>query len=243
MRSSARDLDDLVSPLVPDDVVVVEGPIAEESPAHWPEETALVEHASLKRRAEFNCGRLYAHRAIQKLGLDDCPVLAGEDRVPVWPSGLVGSISHSPGHCAAAVARASRICGIGIDVEQVDRFRSDHARQLMSFREIDANLRGLSHQRQLARTAVIFSAKESLYKCLYPLTQAPLEFHDVEVVLQGNSSIFEVALQIPAGRFEAGCRLVGRYGIKAGHVATAVIISNVMPQTTSETEVSASWSR
>jgi 4'-phosphopantetheinyl transferase EntD len=41
------------------------------------------------------------------------------DRTPVWPDGVVGSITHTGDFAAAAVAWAADIAGLGIDSEQV----------------------------------------------------------------------------------------------------------------------------
>jgi phosphopantetheine--protein transferase-like protein len=226
VRSVVRDLCDLVRPLLPDCVEVVEGPIADEQHILWPEEAALIAKAVPKRRAEFACGRLFAHRAIRKFNPDDGPLLPGTDRAPIWPPGLIGSISHSHRYCAAAVARKSHISAIGIDVEEMGRFRTDLTQRILSAREIEANLLESSNQERLARMALIFSAKESLYKCLNPLTRAQLGFHDVEVVLRDGSAELEIRLQARAGEFDAGYTFVGRYAVRGDLVATAVTLSS-----------------
>jgi 4'-phosphopantetheinyl transferase EntD len=43
------------------------------------------------------------------LGLPERPIPMGRDRAPVWPEGVVGSISHSDAFCLAAVARSDRV--------------------------------------------------------------------------------------------------------------------------------------
>ena len=42
-----------------------------------------------------------------------------EDRAPVWPDGVVGSITHAGNFAAAAVAWAADIAALGIDLEQI----------------------------------------------------------------------------------------------------------------------------
>ena len=45
-----------------------------------------------------------------------------EDRAPIWPDRVVGSITHTGDFAAAAVAWAADIAGLGIDSEQaIDR--------------------------------------------------------------------------------------------------------------------------
>jgi 4'-phosphopantetheinyl transferase EntD len=80
--------------LVPADVAVIEtcGQDGEPSPL-YPEEAVHVERAVEKRRRDFALGRACARRALAVL--DDRPptaILVGEERAPVWPEGIVGSI-------------------------------------------------------------------------------------------------------------------------------------------------------
>jgi 4'-phosphopantetheinyl transferase EntD len=85
-----------------------------------PEERALVATAVKKRRHEFAAGRNCARRALAKLGWPDFPVLSGPNREPLWPPGVLGSITHCHGYCAAVAAPLAElkgILGIGIDAE------------------------------------------------------------------------------------------------------------------------------
>ena len=62
-----------------------------------------------KRKREFAAGRLCARRLLAEFGITDFPVRVADDRQPLWPESLVGSITHTTGiaggHVAAAVAR------------------------------------------------------------------------------------------------------------------------------------------
>ena len=42
----------------------------------------------------------------------------GPNRAPLWPRGIVGSISHCEGYCAVVAARQDRFAGLGLDVER-----------------------------------------------------------------------------------------------------------------------------
>ena len=108
---------EVIANLLPPYVAVAEGVIADGQADLWPEEAAYVANAVEKRRREFACGRHFARRCFRALGRPDGPLPANPDRSPRWPDGLVGSITHTDTYCAAAVARADDIAGIGIDVE------------------------------------------------------------------------------------------------------------------------------
>ena len=67
--------------------------------------------------------------------------------------------------------------------------------------------------------ALLFSAKESVYKCLYPTAGHFLEFHDVELAF-GDGTF---TLLRAAGYAQP---VHGRFAISADHVATVAIISD-----------------
>ena len=88
-----------------------------------PEEQAIAESfGSQKRRAEFTLGRIYAHGALSRFGLESEPILRKlETREPAWPDSVWGSITHSAGFAAVAVGLKKEIKGVGIDLESFSR--------------------------------------------------------------------------------------------------------------------------
>jgi len=92
--------------------------LGQELPLH-PEEERIVAGAALKRRRDFTLGRACAHAALAELDLDKGPIARAGNGAPVWPAGLVGSITHTPGYAAALVARAADFAGLGVDAELV----------------------------------------------------------------------------------------------------------------------------
>lgn len=142
----------------------------------FPEERAGISRAVPKRQAEFAGGRLAARAALRQLGLPDVAIPKGADRAPVWPEGVVASITHTEGLCLAMAARARDWRGLGIDLE-VDRpMRSELIRSIASVPEL-ARLSPMPFSRAGVR---IFSAKEAAYKAQYPLTGALFGFESME---------------------------------------------------------------
>ena len=70
-----------------------------------------------KRIQEFAAGRLCARRALGEFGRRGFPIPVARDRQPFWPAGVVGSITHTAGLCAAVVAERSRLAALGVDTE------------------------------------------------------------------------------------------------------------------------------
>ena len=69
-----------------------------------PAERAALGQVVDGRRRDFAAGRHCARRALARLVGSPEPILSGPDREPVWPQGIVGSITHCDGYRAAAVA-------------------------------------------------------------------------------------------------------------------------------------------
>ncbi len=168
----------MISSLFADPVVTITATDAMASGDLLPEEAACIRRAVSKRRREFTAGRLCARAALAQLGIHDFPLLVGEARVPVWPAGIVGSISHCKGYCGAAVARAGTVGGLGFDVERAEPIEPELLARICTPRE----------RARLAPRAgapdpgkLTFCAKESFYKCYFPLTREFLGFQDVEV--------------------------------------------------------------
>jgi 4'-phosphopantetheinyl transferase EntD len=70
-----------------------------------PGEKAALGRVSAIRRHEFTQARRCAHRALIELGFPAAPIVRGAHHEPIWPNGIVGSITHCRGYIAAAVAR------------------------------------------------------------------------------------------------------------------------------------------
>ncbi|OHV42323.1 4-phosphopantetheinyl transferase [Parafrankia colletiae] len=151
----------------------------------FPEEAATLTRAVDKRRREFTTGRICAHRALEALGEPAVPILSGEHREPRWPGGVVGSITHTRGYRAAAVARQvpGATVSVGIDAEPNEATPGGVLREISLPQERDllAEL-GRAHS-QVCWDRLLFSAKESVYKAWFPLARRWLGFDDAELVL------------------------------------------------------------
>ncbi len=191
----------------------------------WPQEAAFIARAVEGRRAEFTAGRVLARRALAALGGGDCPILAGSRNMPVWPAGYVGSISHTHGHVAAAVGRASDILSIGIDIEHAHRFRPELEPKIASPAEIARNFAGLPPDDRRMALAIMFSAKETFYKCQYPITEHYLGFHDAEVTIDHDRQTFRLTLLTDIPALNGRQVFDGRYTIQDGTIFTAMAMA------------------
>ena len=105
-----------------------------------------------------------AHEALRRIGHDG-PILKGSDGEPLWPSGIVGSLSHCPSLCVAAVASAERIRAVGCwTLDDSDGLSDGIMRFVFSSEEL-ASLRMVSSVERRAA----FCAKEAASKALSAL--------------------------------------------------------------------------
>jgi 4'-phosphopantetheinyl transferase EntD len=146
----------------------------------FPQEREYLARAVPTRQAEFGTARVLARRALATLGMPPQALVPEADRSPHWPPGVVGSISHSDGLCAVVVGLAHSFAGIGLDLETTSTLDADMQSTVCT----TAELQWLDSQNPVERRrldALVFSAKESFYKCQYVLTRTFLEFKDVEL--------------------------------------------------------------
>ncbi len=192
-------------------------------------EEALLVRAVAKRRREFGAGRDCARRAMLGLGLPRLPVLRGPDGEPRWPPGVVGSITHCPGYCAAAVARPADLLSVGIDAE-VDEPLPEGVFELVSRPEerwwaaVGPGVGSAGCPDRL-----LFSAKEALFKALFPLVRQQLGFQDAVIATAPGQGRFEAWLPggAPWADGPGPARLGGRWLVEGGLVLTAVTVPAV----------------
>ena len=209
--------------LFPDGVVLVQADDDLAAEPLRPEEAADAVRMGAARRREYTLGRACARRALAGLGLDGAPLLRGADRAPRWPVGVIGSLTHTDGFCAAAVARQGELLGLGLDAE------SSPLSARAALRVLDASERaqldGLASPPAQGFATVAFSAKESIYKALYPLCGRKLVFGDAAIEIDPRAHAVHITLRAGgAGALPPGATIEGRYAVTPTCVVTSVIV-------------------
>ncbi|NMZ07204.1 4'-phosphopantetheinyl transferase family protein [Pseudomonas proteolytica] len=187
---------------------------------------ASIQRSVAKRQAEFLAGRLCARSALQQLeGLDFIPAI-GEDRAPVWPSHISGSITHSTGHAAAIVGHKAQWRGLGMDLENLLPLeRAERlAGEILTPDEMQRMATG--PREQVAQLVTLtFSAKESLFKALYPIVQKRFYFEHAEVVEWSDSGFLRLRLMTDlSSEWCYGKELEGQFAVDDGQLLSLVAI-------------------
>jgi 4'-phosphopantetheinyl transferase EntD len=188
------------------------------------EEEVAVGRAVQTRRREFTSARACARLALERLGVGPVAIPTGERGEPVWPSGVVGSITHCRGYRACAVAKADEVLGVGIDAEVHEPLPAGVLGQVAFGRE-----RAMTADRTAGvhLDRLLFSAKEAVYKVWFPLTRRWLGFEDAELSIDARHGTFRARLLVPAP-VVAGAPLTelhGRWCVQDGLLATAIVLS------------------
>jgi enterobactin synthetase component D len=164
--------------------------------ALWPVEREAILRAIPRRQREFAAGRAAAREAMIQIGWPTEAIPSAPDRSPVWPNGLIGSISHSGGVCIAIAARHNAIHAMGIDVEEYLEIDPTLWASICTPGEL-ANIEAWPKSEQGLQVTRLFCAKEAYYKWQYPQTKQMLDFCDVEVALSRNSTSFRLQPAAP----------------------------------------------
>lgn len=161
-------------------------------------ERKIIEHAVERRKGEFSAARRLAHKTLTKLGYPQFSLLRDTNGAPCWPTDVVGSITHCDGFRAAVASK--ELTAVGIDAEP--------ARPLPI--GVLETIAGKNERKQITESAfaipmdtVLFSVKETIYKCWYPVAGTWLGFEDARVNFKINEIVSETPGYRARGTFSA----------------------------------------
>lgn len=202
--------------LVPHGIVVEGGDF---KPADRPvklEEEVSLGNVVPARRREFRAGRIMARQALRGLGIPETVIPIELDRAPVWPAGIVGSISHTRSLCVVAVGSSAEFLSIGIDIEE-DSPLSCELTQLVAGAAETEGREGIERRLGCDLPKLLFVIKEAFYKMYFQLNRRFLAFHDVRVELDVEKHTAK-AMIVPSKRLAAADShwFEGRFGNSDG---------------------------
>ena len=188
-----------------------------------PAELDLITGMRESRAYEFCTGRLCAHQALHTCGIDNFPILKGEQREPLWPRQVVGSISHCRDLAGAVVADKQVVKSIGLDIESRKLLNPAIARHICTEEE-KAWVASQAPDKQNHTLLLIFSIKEAIFKCIYQATGEHLRFQQFEALPQFSDGIADVAIDLPGLILQPG-ELIVRFYVTDTHVYSGALWS------------------
>lgn len=192
-------------------------------PAVYVVEEAAIARAVPYRQAEFRAGRVCARSAMEKIGFPPAAVPVGPDRAPVWPEGLVGSITHDAGFCLAAVALDRDSAGIGIDLTTDEPLPPGVLEEIARPEEL-ARLAREAAEWQAWVGRMLFAAKEATYKAVFPTTGAVWSFDALSVQIDVEAGTFLAETTASAGPLPGGQRFWGHIVTEPGMILAGLTL-------------------
>jgi 4'-phosphopantetheinyl transferase EntD len=183
--------------------------MAGDEQALLPGEAGAFANSVSKVRRASAAARIAARDLFPRLGVPPQPIPKSRSGMPIWPTGIVGSLAHDSSVAVAAIALGRDFLAVGIDVEPDEPLDPDLIDIVATARERQT-IGEDGHQARL-----LFSIKEAVYKAVYPLDGVFLDHDDVEVSLEAGTAT------VRNGRF-----LRFRYCIAANIVALAFIAAD-----------------
>ncbi|MCU9837683.1 4'-phosphopantetheinyl transferase superfamily protein [Ruegeria sp. WL0004] len=185
----------------------------------YAEELAAIPGAVDKRRREFTAGRMATRLALRELGAPAMAVPMGADRAPIWPPGLLGTITHTGTACLAAVAWEGELRLLGLDLEEDSPLDPDLMPTICTPAET-AWLAGQDNRGHWAK--LIFSAKECAYKAQYRISRTLFGFDTLRITLDTANKGFTATFRTGVPGFKRGDILRGRFATGHGLIVTAI---------------------
>lgn len=137
----------------------------------FPEEAALISKAVPKRVREFLAARNLARALLSHLDVAPSSLGRGSMGEPLWPQGIIGTISHSTPLVVVAVARERDYRALGIDIEPNLPLPPDIGKYV--------SLPGENDNSPASRA--VFVTKEAFYKAHCGVHHRMLDFKDVRL--------------------------------------------------------------
>lgn len=201
-----------------------------------------VRDMSAKRRTEFVAGRACVAQSFQQMGAIASFPLPVKNRLPVWPSGVLGSISHCDTIAVAMAAEESKYLALGVDVESLIEPTTvlDIQKTVCLSEELSSLARHVPCR--VRALTLLFSAKEALYKALFPSTGKFEGFHSAELCSCDARSLVLRLTHDWAPHWRANTRIRVRHAWLGQAVVSAVCISrNVFEEQVILTTFDSAW--
>ncbi|MCC8380864.1 4'-phosphopantetheinyl transferase [Xenorhabdus sp. PB30.3] len=141
-----------------------------------------LQNAVTKRRAEYLAARYCACNILNNMGYPEFQVESAQDRSPIWPERICGSISHSTNCAVVFAASSDKYQWVGIDIEKEIKQETIDSVSASIINETEKALLAKSPLTFIQAFTLAFSIKESLYKALYPHVKQFFDFHAAEIV-------------------------------------------------------------
>ncbi|QNX10347.1 4'-phosphopantetheinyl transferase superfamily protein [Acinetobacter seifertii] len=184
-----------------------------------------IAQARVERKNEYLCGRVLAQAVLNHhFGLDQS-ITSMHEHLPIWPTHVLGSISHSQNKLI--VALSSNAVYLGIDIEHcvTSEFAQESAHLILTPCELELWKNKACECFDFAHyVSLIFSIKESLYKAVYPTAKQYIDFLEAFIldINFKNQTLTLTFLQEIQQRYQLLEQYEGGWAVEQNHIMTWV---------------------
>jgi len=183
-----------------------------------------IRRSKTKRKAEFLAGRLSAsYHLFKRFGINES-VGIHEDRSPIWPLEILGSISHTNDKAICLLSAVKDSTLLGVDIENIMSIETvNDIKGLVVFSEEEKEFIS-SGFNLIELTSLLFSAKESLFKALYPKVKSFFDFSSANAIrVNSIDKIITLELTVDlCSEYIKGDLFICHYSMNSRHVITYI---------------------
>lgn len=181
------------------------------------------------RKCHFFTGQYISKIALNDLKSDSLTVQRHEDGYPLWPNRFSGSISHTKGLACCAISNTIKFVGVDVQIKIADSalllienraLSSDEQHHIASTNVFD----------QSTAVTLIFSAKEAIFKAIYPNVRIMFSFDTLKLIPPFNNELltFELTHSL-SSKYKRGMRCSAFLYVAKGHVVTWSVVDAISP--------------
>lgn len=181
--------------------------------------------AVAKRRAEYLASRLCVREALRPFGFANFVLANDADRAPIWPTGIVGSLSHTRACVSLLLAKSSSGKLLGVDCEEIMRPETAAGMRDMIINANEEAVLACSGLPFATALTAAFSLKESLYKALFPVFRQFMHFNEAEIVAC-EANLASVTLRLTRAlstEFAVGRLFTGRVTLQEKQLTSWIV--------------------
>jgi 4'-phosphopantetheinyl transferase EntD len=206
---------------IPADIVLKSGAIQTQRASMFKVEETHIAGSVEKRKREFRAGRSLAREALEELGIGPCAIPVGPNREPIWPAMITGSVSHCSSLGVVALGLRNAYESIGVDIELNKPLPQDIPELIFTNHERNS-LPGSPGVQNL--DTLTFSAKETVFKCLFPILGFYFDFKEVSLGFDTAGKKFTAHLPARIAQQIGRGQLIGHYHTSESYILTLVYL-------------------
>ncbi|HDI3197776.1 4'-phosphopantetheinyl transferase family protein [Vibrio cholerae] len=187
-------------------------------------------NACSKRQAEFLASRQLAYIGLLQTAKLGRYVGRCNDGLPIWPKGIQGSISHHRNKVVVILGKGDQKLGIDIESPLLGiSLKAIRNRVLSKYENRLVSIYYSNHESLIS--TLIFSAKESIYKAVYPESTSKFDIRVFELTsIPENGELTFRLLQPLSKSLKKGYRFIVNYSILEEMVITWISFSPADPK-------------